>query len=150
MTSHYTTLNGYVTVTRQLIEPRCNIDLPQTEGYTPFFITTGQGHVSVTKQLIEARCNIDLQQREGYTSLFITAFQGCVSVTTQFLERRRMGPLPFYIKADLTVLVSKLGKSGGHVSVTKKLIEDSINCLVTDNVTKINVTSIFGVHPFFS
>ena len=48
---------GHASVTKQLIEARCNIDHQDDDGNTPLHLATYGGHVSVTEQLIEARCN---------------------------------------------------------------------------------------------
>ena len=49
-------------VTKQLIEACCSIDLQENIGFTLLFIAAEQGHACVTKQLIEAHRNIDLHE----------------------------------------------------------------------------------------
>jgi ankyrin repeat protein len=56
-------------VTKQLIDARCHVDLPEKDGTTPLFMAAQEGHVAVTMQLIEARCNVDLQVKDGRTPL---------------------------------------------------------------------------------
>ena len=56
----YTTAaNGYVSVTKQLIEARCNFDLQENN------FTARQGHVTVTKQLLPAHLTSIFRQRMG-------------------------------------------------------------------------------------
>jgi hypothetical protein len=93
---------GQVSVTKQLIESRFNID---SEGewlhtalhngprrtaielikadcnITSLLIVTQEGHASVTKQLIKSRFNIDLQKENGYTPLYIVAQEGILPST---------------------------------------------------------------------
>jgi ankyrin repeat protein len=54
-------------VTKQLIEARCNIDICAWIGQTSLHIAATAGHASVTEQLIEARCDVDLQDNVGLT-----------------------------------------------------------------------------------
>jgi hypothetical protein len=70
----YTTAaNGYVSVTKQLIEARCNFDLQENN------FTARQGHVTVTKQLLPAHLTSIFRQRMGahvtpsFNQLFVTA-----------------------------------------------------------------------------
>jgi hypothetical protein len=80
--------NGHASVTKQLIEARCNIDVQEEEGYTPLVAAAAFGHASVTKQLIEARCNIDVQGDNGCTPIYIAAQNGHAPVTKQLIEAR--------------------------------------------------------------
>ena len=58
---HHAAQEGHVTVTEQLIEARCNIDLQHKEdGYTPLHAAAENGHAAVAQLLLAARCNIDL------------------------------------------------------------------------------------------
>jgi len=54
------THEGHASVTKQLIEARCNVDLQNKDGHTPVYVAAGKGHPVVTEKLIEARCNIHL------------------------------------------------------------------------------------------
>jgi ankyrin repeat protein len=67
---------GYETVTKQLLEARCNIDLQVQDGESALYNTAANGHTFVAKQLIEARCNIDAQKKNGVSPLFIAAEKG--------------------------------------------------------------------------
>jgi hypothetical protein len=61
--------NGHASVTKQLIEARCNMNLQEKDGSTPLLVAAANGHASVTKQLIEARCNIVLADKNGASPL---------------------------------------------------------------------------------
>jgi ankyrin repeat protein len=44
---HIAAANGHTVVTKQLIEARCNINLPMQDGSTPLFIAVQNGHAGV-------------------------------------------------------------------------------------------------------
>jgi ankyrin repeat protein len=99
--------NGHVSVTVQLIEGRCNVDLPQDDGRTPLFIATQQRYAAVMKLLIEARCKVDLQMSDGRTPLYAAAESGHAVVTMQQIEancnlnlQHENGSTPLYITAQ--------------------------------------------------
>jgi hypothetical protein len=58
-------IEGHVSVTKQLIEARCYIDLQDKNGGTPLFIAAHHGQAVVAQLLLAARCNIDLQTKSG-------------------------------------------------------------------------------------
>ena len=55
-----------MSITEQLIEARCNIDVQMKDAAAPLHDRI-YGHEAVTKQLIEARCNVDLptEKKDG-------------------------------------------------------------------------------------
>ena len=76
---HRAAQEGHAAVTKQLIEARCNVDLPDKHGRTPLFMGTQEGHASVTKQLID---------KDGDTPLHFTAQEGHDAVTKQLIAAR--------------------------------------------------------------
>ena len=60
-------LKGHSTVSEQLIEARCHLDLEDQNGYKPLHIAAENGNASVTKQLIAAQSDVDLQAKDGAT-----------------------------------------------------------------------------------
>ena len=68
--------NGHASVTKQLIEARCNIDLKAKEGVTPLICAVHKGHKAITQQLITARCNVDIQGKYGVSPLHMAAQKG--------------------------------------------------------------------------
>jgi hypothetical protein len=82
---YFAAQNGHASVTKQLIDACCNIDLQAMPNRaTPLFVAAQNGHASVTKLLIQARCNINLQRKDGYTP-FNTAY-----IKLRVLYRRLM------------------------------------------------------------
>jgi hypothetical protein len=69
MTLFVVTHNDHVSVTKQLIETHCNIDVQVENGDTPQIITAHKGHVVVAQLLLPERCIIDLQTKTGETVL---------------------------------------------------------------------------------
>ena len=63
--------NGFTSIVKELIEARCNVDLPEHGGATPLYMTARFGNAKVTEKLIEARANIHLKHENGYTPLMI-------------------------------------------------------------------------------
>jgi len=80
--------NGHASVTKQLIEARCNMDLKEKDGSSPLYVAASIGHASVTKQLIEARCNVDLPDKDRCTPLHLAADKGHEAVTKQLIAAR--------------------------------------------------------------
>jgi ankyrin repeat protein len=68
-----------VSVTEQLIEARCDIDLQDEDGDITLHAAVSTGQAAVTKQPIDTRCNIDLPNEDWYTPLHIAAQQGHAS-----------------------------------------------------------------------
>jgi len=62
---------GYSTVTKELIQARCDIDLQGENGGTPLHFAAQVGNVPITEQLIAAGCNVNIQLKNGCTPLFI-------------------------------------------------------------------------------
>ncbi len=61
--------NGHESVTKQLLEARCNVDLQMQDGESALYIAAKNGYTSVTKQLIAAHCNVDVQVVRGFSNL---------------------------------------------------------------------------------
>ncbi len=80
--------NGHSSVTEQLIEARCDVDLKANNGTTPIFLAAYHGHASVTEKLIEARCNIDVQEKNGGSPLHGASQNGHATVTEKLIEAR--------------------------------------------------------------
>jgi len=55
------------TLTDQLIEAHCNIDVQAKVGSTPLYCAAQNGYAAVAQLLLTARCNIDLQAMNGLT-----------------------------------------------------------------------------------
>ena len=84
----HVSLNGYASISKQLIDARCHVELLAKDESTPIYIAALKGHASVTKQLIEARCNIDLQDNDGFTPLHVAAHNGYAAVAQLLLAAR--------------------------------------------------------------
>jgi ankyrin repeat protein len=80
--------NGHASVTEQLIEARCNVDLQAKDGSAPLHLAGQNGHASVTVQLIQACCKHDLQMSDGRTPLYISAQRGTAAITKLLIEAR--------------------------------------------------------------
>jgi ankyrin repeat protein len=74
------TVHGHPSVTDQLIEGRCDVNLQDQHGLSVRYMTAQNGHASVANQLIEAHCNVDLRDKVGYSPLYLSAENGHVSV----------------------------------------------------------------------
>jgi ankyrin repeat protein len=83
---HCSTVNDQLTVTKLLIEVRCNVNVTSRFGRTPMMTVAQNGITAIAKQLIEARCNVELQQYDGATPLYMAAFFGHPDVTEQLIE----------------------------------------------------------------
>ena len=94
---------GHMSVMKQLIETRCNIDLQQNDGYTTLCITGVNGHVSVTEQMIE--------------------------IVTILIFRRRMmgtrGPIRL-LKMNVVVSVNQILRDG-HIPILDHDVDRCVN-----------------------
>jgi ankyrin repeat protein len=80
--------NGYTSIAKELIDARCDVNLPQHDGATPLYMAAFFGNAEVTEQLIEARANIDLKHENGNTPLMIAAWCDNAAVATLLLAAR--------------------------------------------------------------
>ncbi len=81
--------NGHASVTKQLIEARCNMDLQERDGSTPLVVAAANGHASVAKLLIEARCNMDLPDKDGRCNMDLPDKDGCTTRSTMDMRPSR-------------------------------------------------------------
>ena len=94
---------GHVSITKKLIEVRCNIDLQQSDGYTTSCMTGVNGHVSVAEQMIEL-------------------------VGTLIFRRRMMGtrgPIRL-LKMNVVVNVNQILRDG-HMSILDHDVDRCVN-----------------------
>jgi ubiquitin C len=96
--------NGYSSVTEQLIEARCNVDLQ------PLITAAFHGHVDVAKLLLAARCNIDLQTKHGETALQVAQMRGHVAIATLIRNTKPKGPVKAMKDTTLQASPEKIKK----------------------------------------
>ncbi len=114
----HVTVNDQETVTKLVIEVRCNVNLTSCFGRTPLLNVTQKGITVIVKQLIEARCNVDLQDNDGVTPLYMSVFFGHPEVTEQLIEAR--ANLDLQHKNGYTPLM--IAAYRGDVAVAKLLL----------------------------
>ena len=96
-----------MSVTKQLIESRCNIDPQNTHGVTSLFIATKKGHTVIVEQLIAARCDVHFALKNGLTVISITTRNGHTPIMTM-IQNCLYCPHKFFKKDMFHSLTTKL------------------------------------------
>jgi ubiquitin len=117
--AHY----GHASVTKQLIDARCNVNLQEEGGSTPLHAAAGEGHATVTEQLLVARCSVNLQNKHEFTPLIYAAFQGHETVTGQLIAARCNVDL----QDENWCTPLQLAAGFGHAAVSKQLLAARCN-----------------------
>jgi ubiquitin C len=90
---------GHATVTAQLIDARCNIDLQAKNGATPLHIAAHAGHAAVAQLLLAAHCNIDIQTK-GLTALQLAQRASHAGIATLIRNTKQKGAKDVLLQAS--------------------------------------------------
>jgi ubiquitin C len=98
---HLAAQNGHASVTKQLIEARCNTDVQEENGYTPLHVVAHNGDAAVAQLLLAARCNIDLKAEMGcLTALQAAQRVGHAAIATLIRNTKQKGAKDVLLQAS--------------------------------------------------
>ena len=80
-----------MSVTNQMIEGRCIIDLQDKEGCTTLHLVVFNGYVTVTTQILAVYCNVHLQDNDDATALQFVERQGHTGIDIMIRKKKHKG-----------------------------------------------------------
>ena len=88
---HFTSRDGHVRMSRNLIQNGANINLQNFYLQTPLHYSCSEGHIKVTNLLLKSGCEVNLQNYAGETALFV-AIEGKYMNIVELLLKYNANP----------------------------------------------------------